>query len=94
MPSFSQLPLIVKINEQFDRSCQRFETAGETTRRTLQSRQIMPQISIAAFDRKGLTFVFEHPVIAPVAQVLIHQKTVRVVILCWGRGVDNRLQYR
>ncbi len=54
----------------------------------------MPQISIAAFDRKGLTFVFEHCVVAPVAQVLIHQKTVRLVILRWRRGVDNRLQYR
>ncbi len=87
MPSFLELSLIVKINKQFDRSRQRFVTAGETPRRTSQTRQVMTQVGVAAFDRISLTLVFEHCMIAPVTKILIHQKAVRVIVFRLRREV-------
>ena len=52
-----QLPTIPRSHQQVHRTPEGLDTFGKATRLPMQTRQIVPQLGMVAFDRIGLGFV-------------------------------------
>ena len=87
----AQLSLIPAPDEQLNRTTKSMNALGEAPRLTSESRQIMTQFSIIAFDRVGLRFVIHRLMSAPPTQFFVSVEGIRKVARGMWRGVNHRL---
>ena len=91
-PLLMQLPAIEAVDEEFERTEQRFRAAREASRPARQAGQVMPQLRIVSFYRVRVPFACRNFVAAPVVpQPIIHIEGIRVVPAGFGGLVDQLL---
>jgi hypothetical protein len=87
-----ELSPVVAEDKQTQSTIKRIGTSRETTRRSCQSRQVMPQLGVIAFHRVRIGLPFRNFVSAVVIpQAIIGIKCITVILLGFGRIIDHLL---
>ena len=89
----NELAAILGIDKELDRRVECGKRAGETAGTASQTRQIMSEFGIVAFDRIGLAFVGQGLMLAGVVdQVGVSGQLIRVILARGGRAIEQGLQ--
>jgi hypothetical protein len=89
---FIELTAVVAVNKQAQGALQRIRTARETTRRSRQTCQVVPQLGIVSFNRVGIGFTFRNSIPAIVIpQVIIGIKCIAEILFGLGRSINHLL---
>ena len=80
------------VDEQAQSTSQCLWATRKTTRRSSQASQVVPQFGVVRFDRVGVGLAFRDGVTTIVIpQAIIGIKSVRVILLGFGRIIDHGL---
>ena len=89
---FSQLSVVVTINEELNVSGERLHASREAPGFASQTFQIMTQISIDGFHGIGFLFVGAHFIGSPIVEIVIRRKGIGVVVFGLRRSFQAGLQ--
>ena len=82
---FIKLPPVIAIYEQTQSTFKSVRAAREASRRSCQTRQVVTQLSVVAFDRVGISFAFRDFISAPVIpKTIIGIECITVILLRLG----------
>jgi len=89
---FIELPPVVAVDEQTQGTFKGMWATREASRRSCQTRQVVPQFGIASFHRVGIRFAFRNFISTPVIpQAVIGIECITVVLLGLGRIIHQCL---
>ena len=87
-----ELASVEAVDKHSQSTLQRVRTTRETTRRSCQPSQVMPQFGVVCFYRIGVRFPCRDFISAEVIpQLIVDLKCVTVILLGLGRFVHHRL---
>ena len=88
-----ELSPVVAEDKQTQGTCQRIRAARKAYRGSGQTRQVVAQLGVIAFNQESIGLAFRNCISTPVIpQVVIGLKGIRIILLSLGRAINQFLQ--